>query len=300
MLSVVYFGTSDHFSRLPLAAMARHHRVMGVVQPRPQPDRRRLRRLWSRAVRRLHLAPNRFERLARSIGVPCWTAAGRSDPQVAERLEFLRPDFVCIAGYPWILPPALFQAGRLGALNVHPSLLPRHRGAMPLLWTYLRDDREAGVSVHWVTESVDAGDLAGRYAFPLPRGCGVASVKHWAAVHGARLLVGILAAVERGAAPRTPQDERLVSRAPVVRPGTSMVDFAAWDVERVWHVLAGLVPHFLEPLRDAHGRPVSYDGVAEYHRTTHDVEPGTVRTDRGACRLFCRGGVVELIRDGRA
>ena len=76
-----------------------------------------------------------------------------------------------------------------------------------------------------------------------------------------------------------------------------MVDFATWDVERVWHFLAGLLPFFREPLSSSGGTSISYDGVRGYVRESHNQPSGTlVRSGKGY-DLYCRGGRVQLDPD---
>ena len=83
---------------------------------------------------------------------------------------------------------------------------------------------------------------------------------------GASLLRSAVEALAGGRAPRVAQDERAATYAPRVRPGTPMVRFDEWDVERVWHFLAGLSPRFREPLIDRAGHPASYQAVIGFER----------------------------------
>jgi methionyl-tRNA formyltransferase len=203
------------------------------------------------------------------------------------------PDVICIAGFPWILPPGVYQAARLAAINVHPSLLPRHRGLLPLFWVYHADDRETGVTVHRVTERADAGGILEQEGFPLPRGCPVDRLNDRNGMAAGLALRRAVTALAEGVARERSQDERLVTTAPAVQPGTPMVDFAAWDVERVWHFLAGLFPRFIEPLSSDRG-PVRYGGVRGFRREVHSRAPGTVAVTRQGPELYCADGVVEL------
>lgn len=294
MLRIVFFCTSDIFGRTHLAAVARTHTVVGVVQPRAQVHGRGLGRLWRRVARRLRLRPTLLERHSRELGAPCWTAAGRHDARLAPLIAAARPDLLCIAGYPWILSPEEVATARLGALNVHPSLLPRHRGVIPLIWTYLADDREAGVTVHWASQRVDAGDIVKQRSVPLPRGLPVETLHRQLADEGAGMLAAAVDSIENGTAPRVPQDESRATSARLIKPGASAIDFAAWDVERAWHVLAGLLPRWREPLRDESGRRIIYDGVSAWQAAAHGLEPGSVVTIAGGWRLHCRGGTIDL------
>lgn len=299
MLRVVFFGTPSAYSRPTLDALTYEHRVIGIVQPRPQFRARGLRRIAQRLARAVG-RPRGLEREARALGISCLTAAGRGDPAVPPFTATLRPDVLVVAGYPWILPALVLDSAPRGAFNVHPSLLPRHRGVMPLVWTYLADDREAGVTVHRVTARVDAGAIARQASFPLPRGRACAAIEHQAAAEGARLLAETLRDVAAGGLRLTPQDDARASRAPGIRPGTALVDFAAWDVERVWHVLAGLAAVLREPLTDDTGATVDYRGVGPYRREEHGDAPGSVCVVAGGWQLRCRGGTVPLVRPGSA
>jgi hypothetical protein len=99
----------------------------------------------------------------------------------------------------------------------------------------------------------------------------------------------------RGQTPRIAQDERAATHAPRVRPGIPMVRFDEWDVERVWHFLAGLCPRFREPLSDSGGRPVPYEVVSGFERGASGT-PGNVETSGEGWKLHCRGGVVRLAK----
>jgi len=74
-----------------------------------------------------------------------------------------------------------------------------------------------------------------------------------------------------------------------------MVRFDEWDVERVWHFLAGLCPRFREPLTDAEGRPVPYRHVGGFQRGLA-ATPGTVERHVHGWKLHCRGGTIFLAK----
>ncbi len=292
MLSILFYGTEGALSLPSFEAVAEAHRVIGLVTPRRRGRGLRARLgAWGRAT---GLRRGPLGTAARLRGIPHWLARSAGDPRVGNALGGGRPDLICVAGFPWILPPEVLALPALGALNVHGSLLPRHRGPLPLFWTYHADDRESGVTVHWVEPEVDAGPIAGQAAFPLARGLPVESLNRRIAHEGSALLRVVLDAVERGAAERVVQDERRATRAPYPGPGPH-VDFATWPVERVWHFLAGLWPRHREPLHDEAGRALAYAGVAGFRETSETAPPGTVRRAGRGCLLHCRGGIVDLI-----
>jgi methionyl-tRNA formyltransferase len=183
----------------------------------------------------------------------------------------------------------------MGAVNLHPSLLPRHRGPLPLFWTYHANDPVAGATVHYASEKFDAGDIIVQQNVPLPRGYPVDKLDADVAHCGAILLRSAVELLARGRAPRTPQDEATATYAPRVQAGIPMVDFADWDVERVWHFLAGLCPRHCEPLIDRDGRPIAYRLVAGFERGATRA-PGRIEAVDDGWKLDCQGGTVLLRR----
>lgn len=295
-LRVAFFGTSGPLSVGALEAIADGHTVAAVIQPvaRRTPGSR-LRRVLGSTARLAGLTrPGSIGALRRRHRFPVWEARSAGDPEIAARLDSLRADIICLAGFPWILPAATLAQAPLGAINLHAALLPRHRGPLPLFWIYYHDDRDSGVTVHRAVAEADAGEILGQASFPLERGFPVEQLNRRNGKEGAGLLQTVLGELAAGKVVGQPQDERLVTLAPMVRPGAAMVDFAAWDVERVWHFLAGLFPRFREPLLTAEGAPLRYGAVLGHDREAHNHPPGTVTRAARGYSLYCRGGRVHL------
>jgi methionyl-tRNA formyltransferase len=234
-----------------------------------------------------------LESAARARTIPVIALTDTNESAVAEHLQSLRPDLICIAIFPRLIPREIIALAPLGAVNVHPSLLPRHRGPLPLFWTYHADDRMSGVTVHHASQVFDAGDIILQECFPLPRAYPATKLSEDVGQRGASLLRSAVQALVRGHAPRVVQDERAATVAPRVRPGVPMVRFGEWDVERVWHFLAALSPRFREPLIDNEGHPALYRTVTGFERRRSNVL-GSVEPIANGWKLHCRGGVVLL------
>jgi methionyl-tRNA formyltransferase len=218
-----------------------------------------------------------------------WDAQSGNDTALVENLQEVSPDVICIASFPWIIHENVFSKPRLGALNVHPSLLPRHRGPNPFFWTYYHNDQQTGVTVHQVAAKLDAGDIIAQEALDVPRGVSVNILHDRVSVMGAELLAEATEALAQGNVKSRTQDVAQVTRAPKVKPGTPMTNFADWPVERVWHFLSGLCPHFIEPLQGA-----PYKSVTGFEEAAHSRVPGSIEKSDSGWRLFCQGGYVAL------
>src|SRR4051812_44122254 len=266
-LRLVVFGTGGLLSTAVLRALADVHEIVAVVRPQPKGRLTALRSHAGRLARRSGLRPSDpVTDVVRATRCRDWSMASGASDALARRVRALNVDLLCVAHFPWRLAPVLIGSTRLGGINVHPSLLPRHRGLLPLFWIYHADDRRSGVTVHQLTDACDEGAIIRQQAFDLPRGFSADELNALNARVAAGLAVEAVGALARGETAASPQDSSRATRAPMIVPGTPMVRFAEWDVERVWHFLAGTHPHFIEPLTDEHGQQVAYDGVDGYVR----------------------------------
>jgi methionyl-tRNA formyltransferase len=290
-LKIALVGSASRFSLLALQELAAHRLAVALVLS--QPKRRGLRDSLRRIAGMRPMSP--LECAAREWRIPVIFATGSNDSAVAERLRTLRPDLICVAIFPRRIPGEITDLAPLGAINLHPSLLPRHRGPLPLFWTYHANDRVAGVTIHHLSQVFDAGDVILQESFPLPRAYPAAKLDEDVGRRGASLLRLAAEALAGGRAQRVVQDDRAATYAPRVGPGTPMVRFDEWDVERVWHFLAALCPRFREPLSDNEGRPVRYQAVAGFEHGPSG-RPGSVETTDDGWKLHCRGGVVLLAK----
>jgi methionyl-tRNA formyltransferase len=293
-MEIVVATTGGPLGLETLRALAVHHRIVAVVRPGARGP------WWRRAVGRAVAIARSHPReivtgWTRRAGIRHLTATSGSDSRLAEALHRMAPDLICIAGFPWLFSTELLAIPRGGVLNLHPSLLPRHRGPNPFFWKYYHDDRDTGVTVHQATARADAGPVVAQWGAPLARGMPVERLYLELAERGAQLFAGAVRDWEAGRSAPTPQDEAQASTAPRVAPGSAMVDFT-WDAERVWHFLAGLNPRFREPLRDGRGRPIRYGGIAGFDRGRPGGPPGTAQPTDGGWTLWCRDGAVHLTR----
>jgi len=123
------------------------HEVVGVVT---QPDRPKGRgRKWE---------PTPIKRLALEHRRPVWTPERLKDGDFLEALRTLEPDLFAVVAFR-ILPPEVLEIPKQGAINVHPSLLPKYRGAAPIQWAIIRGERETGVTTFCISCDVDCGDI---------------------------------------------------------------------------------------------------------------------------------------------
>lgn len=137
--------------------------------------------------------------------VPVLVTRQAEGPEFVEALEGLAPDLVLVACFTQRLPAAVLRVPRWGCLNLHPSLLPAYRGPAPLFWQLRDGMTDIGVTVHWMDERLDTGDIAAQRPLTLPEGAsGPEADRLWASA-GAAMALAVLADLERGHRARYPQ-----------------------------------------------------------------------------------------------
>lgn len=159
-----------------------------------------------------HLETSAVGCIARDADVPLYQPASCKNPQLIDTLAALQPDVICVAAYGMLLPEALLNVARYGAINVHASLLPRWRGAAPIERAILAGDTYAGVCSMRMTAALDAGD----FCFPKRVALGELSydeLSEQLACLGAQSLLECLDALVENSVEWQAQDHTLVTYA---------------------------------------------------------------------------------------
>ena len=205
-MRLVYYGTPT-LAVPPLTRLVEEGRAPLLVVTRQ--DRPR--------GRGLEVTPSPVRAAAESRGILVATPARAGAPEEIERLRALSPDLLLLAAYGQILSPELLRVPRIGALNVHFSLLPRHRGASPIQAAILAGDQETGVTTMWMTERLDEGPIFAASRTPIGPEEDLGSLTVRLSDLGARCLSETLDRIERGEMVRDPQDSSRATYAPKLR-----------------------------------------------------------------------------------
>ena len=158
---------------------AGHQIVLVVTQP-------------DRPGNRMKVTPPPVKVAAQELGLAVYQPERIRDPEAVERLRALAPDFLVVVAYGQLIPRSVLSIPRLGAINVHASILPRHRGAAPIARAILAGDRETGVSIMKMDEQLDHGPVLAVRATPIGEGEDAVQLTARLAVMGAEVLVETL------------------------------------------------------------------------------------------------------------
>jgi len=177
------------------------------------------------AGRGQHPTPSAVARAARERGLPLYQTGTLKTAASREPLEAARPDVIVVASFGLLLPAAVLDLPPHGCLNVHPSLLPRHRGASPIPAALLAGDGETGVTIMLMDPGLDSGPILAQRALPIAPDDDALSLEASLAALGARLLVDNLPGWVSGAIIPRPQEAALVTYAPKIRREDAWLDW---------------------------------------------------------------------------
>ena len=214
-LRVVFFGTPAFAVPTLEALLASPHKVVGVVT---QPDRPRGR------GQRVTDAPVKSRSL--EAGIPVLQPVSLKPPEFLAELARLDADLGVVAAYGRILTEAVLAAPRLGMINVHASLLPRHRGAAPVHRAVIAGDRETGVTIMRVVKALDAGPMMATVRRPIDLDETSVDVERDLARLGAALLVDVVDRLAGGGASEIRQDDAAATYAPRLTKEDSLLDWS--------------------------------------------------------------------------
>ncbi|MEK7326043.1 MAG: formyltransferase family protein [Chloroflexota bacterium] len=141
--------------------------------------------------------------LAWEHNIPVYEVGSLSHPDL---LAF-QPDVIAVSCFSRLLPPSLLNLPKLGALNLHPSLLPKYRGPEPLFWQFRNGETRTGVTLHFMNERPDAGDILLQAEVPFADGITGAEAERLCAIAGSRLMVEGVKLISGGQPPRQKQNE---------------------------------------------------------------------------------------------
>ncbi len=173
--------------------------------------------------------PNPMRDAAAAAGVPILAPERINDPEAIAAVHAIGPDLLVVCDYGQILSPAALAVAPYGGINLHGSLLPRHRGAAPVQWAILAGDASTGVSVIHMTPALDAGNVIAARETAIGATETAPELEHRLAEMG---VDAVLEAIDRltaaglGSTPGVPQDPARITRAPRLAKADGIVDWS--------------------------------------------------------------------------
>ena len=213
-MRIVFMGTPDFAEASLKKLIDEKFDVVGVFT---QPDKPK--------GRGMELSFSPVKELALASGLPVYQPVKMRDGTAYEEIKALSPDILVVVAYGRILPDEILALPKYGAVNVHGSLLPKYRGAAPIQWAILNGDKVTGVSTMYLASEMDTGDVIYTAETEIGEFETSGELFDRLMVMGAQLLAKTLRDIEKGIAPRTPQDHSKASYVSQLDKSLSPIDW---------------------------------------------------------------------------
>lgn len=289
-MRVVFMGTPDFAAASLQQILDDGFEVVGVFT---QPDKPK--------GRGMEIAYSPVKEIALAHALPVFQPDKMRDGAALETIQALRPDVLAVVAYGRILPPEILEVPKYGAVNVHGSLLPRYRGAAPIQWAVLNGDTVTGVTTMYLANEMDTGDIIYSEKTQIGEFETSGELYDRLKIMGAALLSRTLRDIERGTAPRTPQDHAQASYVKMLDKSLSPIDFSK-SARTVIKQICGLQPWPVATMQIENA--VFRVFAATYGSTSVEAEPGTILSagERGieiACGDASSVLILELQAPGK-
>ncbi len=214
-MRVLFYGTPEFAVPALIKLIQQKHEVVGVVT---QAD--------NRSGRGLKLTPPPIKVVASSFDIPIFQPERINQPEFLSQLKELPIDLGVVAAYGQFIPRAILELPKYRTINIHPSLLPRYRGAAPINWALINGDKETGVSIIYLIPEMDAGDIISQEKLRINHDDNALSLSEKLAQLGGDCLLSAIDLIDRQKVKARPQDAAKVVLAPRLKKEMGRLD---WD-----------------------------------------------------------------------
>ena len=282
-MNVVFLGTPEVAVPFLQAVHDSGHQVRLVVTNRDKP-----------AGRHRSPRPTPIKGCALNLGLPVYQPRSARRPSFLARIGEAAPDVLVVVAYGRILPLAVLQAPRFGAVNVHFSMLPKYRGAAPVQWALVHGEESTGVTTMQLSEGMDEGDVL------LQRELAILPGEHTPALFrrlveaGVPLLLETLRGLEDGSLSPRPQDPEQATYAPIITRQDGEPDLSV-PASRLEGLVRGFDP-WPGVWLSRGGKRLRIRKAHAVAGESHGAIPGTVLgLEDDGVRLACGGGTVLAV-----
>ena len=286
-MRVVFMGTPDISATCLRRLVEEKFEVVGVYTKPDMPKNRGMK-----------LIPSPVKEYAQSVGLPVYQPQSFRDEETVQQLRELKPDLLVVVAYGKILPQAVLDIPKYGAINMHGSILPQLRGSAPVQRSILNHCDEAGVTAMYLSAGMDEGDIIEiRKTAIQPLETSEELMARLAQL-AAPLCADTVRSIEAGTAPRIPQDNTRATYAPMLSKEESPIDWNQPARFIVDHV-RGLVPW---PVATAELGGTEFKIYrVEYADQKTEKAPGSlVALTKKGLLVACHDGNTVLVRELQA
>ena len=288
-MRVIFMGTPDFAVQILKKLVEDQWNVVAVYTQPDKPKNRGM-KLISTPVKEYALTKN----------IPVFQPISCKDEVVIEEIRAMQPDVIVVAAYGMLLPQALLDIPKVAIINVHSSILPQYRGAAPINWAILNGDKMTGVSIQYMVQELDAGDILLAKETAIDPEEDAAQLYERLAIMGGEAASEALTRLRDGTATRTPQafgpEHQYASK---LSREMSPIDFSK-PAQTIINQIRGLIPW---PCATTEVAGIRWKVFRAHLGGETDKAPGTILSaDKTGISIACGDGksivITQLQADG--
>jgi methionyl-tRNA formyltransferase len=230
------------------------------------------------------------------LGLPVLQPERARDEAFIAELQRFAPDLIVVIAYGQILPRAILELPKHGCLNVHTSLLPKYRGAAPIQWAILEDEKETGVTIMKMDEGLDTGDIVAVAKTPIAPQDDALTLHDRLGQMGADFLVRTIPDYAAGKIMPQKQPAEGASYARKIKKEDGRIDWSQ-PARKIWNTVRAFVPW---PVAFTYSRDKDKTQVLKMWSAVEEPAmkgaPGTVlQADKGGLVVACGEGALRIL-----
>ena len=261
-MRIIYLGTSDIAVPALQALIQSDQEVVAVVT---QPDKS------SGRGKNIRFSPVKEAALA--AGLSILQPERIKEEQVQSELKELSPDLLVVTAYSQKIPDEVIAIAPYGCINIHPSLLPKYRGAAPLIGAILNGEEKTGVTIMRIAAELDAGNILAQEELPIEPDDTLRTLEPKAAALGAKMLLDVIGQMEQGTLSEREQDPAAATYMKTISKEAGKIDFSE-PAKQIRCQIRAFDP-WPSAYTSLEGRTFKF-WAADVVENTEDAEPGTV------------------------
>lgn len=299
-MKILFMGTPDFAKESLENLMNQGNEIVGVVTP---PDRPKGRGMKMIACPVKEFAIEKNLKIFQPEKIV-------NNKEFKKEIKELNPDLICVVSYGKILPKSFLEIPKYGCINVHPSLLPKYRGAAPIQWAILNGDKTTGVTIMYMNEKMDAGDIIIQEEFEINENETTGELWDRLSIIGAKLLCKAVNQISNGTVQRKVQPEEYTI-APMIEKNMAKIDWENFDSLKIKNLVRGLNP-ILGAYSNLDGKKIKFwrvdkltideftdrfDEYKEFKFRLKDMEPGYVIISDEKLGLYIKAldGIISVL-----
>ncbi|MEO0205470.1 MAG: methionyl-tRNA formyltransferase [candidate division WOR-3 bacterium] len=229
-MKIIFFGSTD-FSLPIVQKISEHHELRGVVISKPKPKGRGLK-----------IELPEVGKWAQNKGIRIFDPENPNDMEFIKTLSALEPDLFVLSAYGHILSAELLRVPKLGGINIHPSLLPKYRGAAPIQRVIMAGERVTGITIFFMDEKIDQGKIILRKEITIDKNDTYGSLSRRLALLGAEIIIDALRMIESNDYKPIEQNESEMTYAKKIQKEETFINWQD-STEKIHNLIRALNPN---------------------------------------------------------